>query len=44
MEDIPASPKIKIGMGKPKKPNRKKKTEDSESDTPCYLMRVQPTP
>ena len=38
VEDTPAGPKIKIGTGKPKKSNQKKKTEDSESDTHRYLM------
>ena len=43
-KNIQSGPKIKIGTGKPKKPKHSRKTEDSESDIPCYSMRVRPTP
>ena len=44
LEKKEASPKIKIGTGKAKKAKHSKKTEDSESDTPRYSMRIRPTP
>ena len=42
--NIQIGPKIKIGTGKPKKPKCSRKTEDSESDTSRYSMRIYPTP